>query len=83
LALYDSMVMPLLADGTQGDFIFSVDMHPDGTYTLHNASTSGQLMVTAAPEPSTWTLFGVALLAAAFPLYRRRIRAAHHRSETK
>jgi PEP-CTERM motif len=82
LSLYDSMTMPLLSNGSQGDAIFAVDMHPDGTYTLHDASTGGQLMVSAVPEPSTWTLFGVALLAA-FPLYRLRIRAAHHRSETK
>src|SRR5258708_6534475 len=38
LALYDSMVMPLLANGSQGDFIFTVDMHPNGTYTTHDAS---------------------------------------------
>jgi hypothetical protein len=83
LALYaPDGVTSLLANGTQGDFIFSVDMHPNGTYTLHDASTNGQLMVSAVPEPSTWTLFGVALLAIVFPLYRRRIRAAHHRSET-
>jgi spore coat protein U-like protein len=82
LALYDSMVMPLLANGSLGDFIFSVDMHPNGTYTLHDASTSGQLTVSSVPEPSTLTLFGFGLLAAAIPIYRRRIRAAHHRSET-
>jgi len=83
LSLYDAMVMPLLSNGTEGDAIFAVDMHPDGSYTLHDASTNGQLMVAAVPEPSTWTLFGIALLAVAFPLYRRRIRAAHHVSETK
>jgi len=85
LALYDDsmpFVMPLLTDGST-DFIFSVDMHPDGSYTVHDASSNGQLMVTAAPEPSTWTLFGFGLLAVAFPLYRRRIRSARPGSETK
>jgi hypothetical protein len=82
LSLYDSMVMPLLSNGTEGDAIFAVDMHPNGTYTTHDASTGGQLTIAAVPEPTTLTLFGIGLLAAAFPLYRRRIRAAHHRSET-
>jgi hypothetical protein len=83
LALYDGMSMPLLANGSQGDFIFSVDMHPDGSYTTHDASSNGQLTISSSvPEPSTWTLFGAGLLGVAFPLYRRRIRAAH-RSESK
>jgi len=74
LGLFDSMLMPLLTNGNS-DFILNVDMHPDGSFTVRDDS-NGQLMVTAAPEPSTWTLLGFGLLAAAIPLFRRRIRAA-------
>jgi hypothetical protein len=82
LALYDSTITPLLANGMKGDFLFTVDMHPNGSFTATDAS-NGQLTISGIPEPSTLTLFGFGLLAAAFPLYRRRIRAAQHRSETK
>jgi hypothetical protein len=71
LALYaPDGITPLLANGSKGDFLFTTD------------ASTGQLTISGVPEPSTLTLFGIGLLAAAIPLYRRRIRAAHHRSET-
>jgi hypothetical protein len=72
LALYDNSFNPQLSNGNEGDFIFTIDLHPNGTTTIHNASSGGQLTISSTPEPATLTLFGVALLAG-IPLWRRRI----------
>jgi PEP-CTERM motif len=65
LALYDASFNPQLNDGSQGDFIVTVDVNTDGSTTPHLASSpSGLATVTqvVVPEPSTWVLCGLGLV---------------------
>src|SRR5581483_9922169 len=72
LALYDGSFNPLLSNGNGGDFIFTIDLHPDGTTTFNDFSTGGE--VTLTPEPATAALLVIALaLMIGFRQFRRRI----------
>jgi len=75
LALYNTDgITPLLSNGSQGDFILAIDLHANGTTTVHNDSTAGQVIVTSGvPEPSTLLLSAFALLALRLgPILRRQ-----------
>ncbi len=73
LALYNTDgFTPLLNNGSEGDFILTIDLHPDGTTTVHDASTGGQVAIAAIPEPATLPLSACGLLALALYSIRRR-----------
>jgi hypothetical protein len=70
LALYDPSFNPQLNDGSQGDFIFTVDVGTDGNTTFNLASSPpGLVTFEVVPEPSTWLLCGAGL---AFVVWRKR-----------
>src|SRR5258708_23365141 len=81
LALYNSSFMPQLNNGSQGDFIATVDVNTDGSTTPHLASSPSGLVTvtpvvsTGVPEPSTWALCGIAMSGIALWRRRRRCRA--------
>ena len=83
LALYDPSFNPQLNDGSQGDFIVTVDVNTDGSTTPHLASspaglvTVTQVVQTGVPEPSTWALCVIGLAGIA-TWRRRRCRAGLH-----
>ena len=63
LALYDPSFNPQLNDGSQGDFILTIDVNSDGSTTPNLASSpAGLVTVTPVltPEPGTWLLFSLA-----------------------
>ena len=63
LALYDLSFNPQLNDGSEGDFIVTIDVNTDGSTTANPAAKpANSLTVTPVltPEPATWMLFGLA-----------------------
>ncbi len=53
LSLYDNSFGPQLSNGNEGDAIFTINLHANGTTTLNNASSAGQVTIQAVPEPAT------------------------------